>query len=178
MQKWTFMQKCPLLLSDAFTKQLQCKSVPSCKSFTLCKSVPSCKSDSHPLFTDSKNWFILQVQKYFLIFSQSKSEATIGSLWKAQTKTAKKDYFTKHLSTCRFFEICTSNFNELFLVTFRKLCLYKIEKIKKLINFIKQTNKKYFLFVFLYKFLFFNILNFVLTEFFKYWKEQFPKSLR
>ena len=38
------------------------------------------------------------------------SEATIGSLWEAQTKSAKIDYFTKNLSPPRFFEISTSNF--------------------------------------------------------------------
>ena len=41
------------------------------------------------LFSDLKNLI------YFLRYDQSKSEATTGSLWEAQTKTAKKDYFTK-----------------------------------------------------------------------------------
>ena len=48
--------------------------------------------------------------KYFLRYSISKSEAITGSLWEAQTKTAKKDYFTKILSPPRFFELDTSNF--------------------------------------------------------------------
>ena len=47
-------------------------------------------------------------------YSRSKSEATIGSLWEAQTKTAKIDYFTKNLSSTTFFEITTSNFQEMF----------------------------------------------------------------
>ena len=48
--------------------------------------------------------------KYILRYSRSKLETTIGSLWEAQTKTAKIDYFTKNLSPPRFFEINTSNF--------------------------------------------------------------------
>ena len=36
------------------------------------------------LFTDFKN------SKYFLRYDRLKSEATTGSLWEAQTKTAKK----------------------------------------------------------------------------------------
>ena len=47
-------------------------------------------------------------------------EATIGSLWEVQTKTAKKDYFTKILSPPRFFEINTSNFKKTFLDIFKK----------------------------------------------------------
>ena len=60
------------------------------------------------LFTDFKN------SKYFLRYSRSKWEATIGSLWEAQTKTAKIGYFTKNLSSPMFFEITTSNFQEIF----------------------------------------------------------------
>ena len=56
------------------------------------------------LFTDFEN------SKKFLRFSRSKSEATTGSLWDAQTKTEKLDCFTKILSTPRFFEINISNF--------------------------------------------------------------------
>ena len=48
------------------------------------------------LFTDFKN------SKLFLIYSWSKSEATVGFLWEAQTKTAKIDYFTKNLSPPTF----------------------------------------------------------------------------
>ena len=55
-------------------------------------------------FTDFK------ISKQFLSYSRSKSEATIGSLWEAQTKTAKIDYFTKNLSSPTFFEITTSKF--------------------------------------------------------------------
>ena len=43
-------------------------------------------------------------------------------LWEAQTKTAKKDYFTKIISPPRFFEINTSNFQEMFLDIFKKIC--------------------------------------------------------
>ena len=60
------------------------------------------------LFTDFRN------SKY----DQSKSEATTGSLWEAQTKTVKKDCFTRILSSPRFFEINTSNFLEIFLDIF------------------------------------------------------------
>ena len=55
-------------------------------------------------FTDFRN------SKQFLRYDRSKLEATTGTLWEAQTKTAKKDYFTKILSSPRFFEINTSNF--------------------------------------------------------------------
>ena len=44
--------------------------------------------------------------------------STIGSLWEAQTKTAKISYFTKNLSST-FFEITTSKFQEVFLNIFR-----------------------------------------------------------
>ena len=38
------------------------------------------------------------------------SEAAIDFLWETQTKTGKKDYFTKNLSFPTFFDITTSNF--------------------------------------------------------------------
>ena len=60
------------------------------------------------LFTD------LKIQSFFLRYSRSKSETTTGSLWEAQTKTAKKDYFTKNLSSPMFFEINISNLKEVF----------------------------------------------------------------
>ena len=66
-------------------------------------------------FKDLKN------SKYFFRYSRSKLEATIGSLWEAQIKSAKIDYFTKNLSST-FFEITTSNFQEMFLDIFRKFC--------------------------------------------------------
>ena len=56
-------------------------------------------------------------------------EATIGSLWEAQTKTAKKNYFTKILSPPRFFEINTSNFQEMFLDIFKKSVGREFKKI-------------------------------------------------
>ena len=68
------------------------------------------------LFTDFRN------SKKFLRYDRSKSEATTGSLWEAQTKTAKKDYFTKMLYPPRFLEINTSNFYEMFLNIFKKFC--------------------------------------------------------
>ena len=60
------------------------------------------------LFTD------FQISKKVLKYSRSKLEAKIGSLWEAQTKTAKIDYYTKNLSPPLFFEINTSNFQEMF----------------------------------------------------------------
>ena len=48
------------------------------------------------LLTDFK------ISKQFLRYSTSKSEATTGTLLKAQTKTTKKDYFTKSLSSPTF----------------------------------------------------------------------------
>ena len=54
-----------------------------------------------------------------------------STLWEAQTKTAKKDYFTKILSSPRFFEINTSNFQEMFLDIFRKFCRKRFKKFLK-----------------------------------------------
>ena len=68
------------------------------------------------LFTDFFNKF------FFLRYSRSKSEITIGSLWEAQSKTTKIDNFTKNLSPPRFFEIDTSNFQEMLLDIFKKFC--------------------------------------------------------
>ena len=66
------------------------------------------------LFTDFKK------SKKNLRYDRSKLEATTGTLWEEQTKTAKKDYFTKILSSPRFFKINTSNFQEMFLDIFKK----------------------------------------------------------
>ena len=74
------------------------------------------------LFTDFRN------SKKNLRYDWSKSEATTGSLWEAKTKTVKKDYFTKILSPPRFFEINTSNFQEMFLDIFKKFCQRGIKK--------------------------------------------------
>ena len=75
------------------------------------------------LFTELKDAFTdLKNSNKFLMYSWSKSEKTTGFLWEAQTKTAKKDYFTKILSPPRFFEINTSNFQEMFLKIFKKFC--------------------------------------------------------
>ena len=70
-------------------------------------------------------------------YDRSKSEATTGTLWEAQTKTAKKDYFTKILSPPRFFEINTSNFQEMILDILRKF--YRKNFFKNLKN-----NQKYY----------------------------------
>ena len=69
------------------------------------------------LFVDFKN------SKIFSRYSRSKSQSTTGSLWEAETKIVKKDYFTKNLSPLTFFKINTSNFQEMFLNIFRKFCL-------------------------------------------------------
>ena len=82
------------------------------------------------LFTNFKN------SKQFLRLSRSKSEATTGSLWEAQTKTAKKDYFNKILSFPRFFEINTLNFQEMFLDIFKKFCWKEFLKIQQRKNYI------------------------------------------
>ena len=74
------------------------------------------------LFTDFKN------SKLLLRYSRSKFDATTGSLWEAQTKTAKIDYFTKNLSPPRFFQINTSNFQEMFLDIFKKFCLKELKR--------------------------------------------------
>ena len=77
-------------------------------------------------------------------------EATIGSLWEAQTKTA-KDYFIKNLSSM-FFKTTTSNFQE---------------NLKKLQNnsFILKIYKKE-VFYFCHKIFVFLFFNFVQAEFF------------
>ena len=78
------------------------------------------------LFTDFKK------SKYFLRYSQSKLETTIGSLWEAQTNETKKDYFTKSISLPTIFEINTSNFQEMILSIFKKLCYKKFFKCIKI----------------------------------------------
>ena len=64
-------------------------------------------------------------------YDRSKSEATKGSLWEAQTKTVKKDYFIKILSPPRFFEIFTSNFQEMLFDIFKKFHQKFFLKIEK-----------------------------------------------
>ena len=59
-------------------------------------------------------------------YSSSKSETTIDSLREAQTKAAKKVYFTKNQSSPTFLKITTSNFQEMILAMFRKFCHNKI----------------------------------------------------
>ena len=78
-------------------------------------------------------------------YDRSKSEATTGTLWEAQTKTAKKDYFTKNLSSPRFFEINTSNFQKMFLDIFKKFFrkkkYLKKNKQKKTVFFCLKKKK-------------------------------------
>ena len=78
-------------------------------------------------------------------YDWSKSEATTGTLWEAQTKTAKKDYFTKNLFPTTFFEINTSNFQEMLLDIFKKFCRKKLKKKQK-----KFITKKTFFFVYFF----------------------------
>ena len=76
------------------------------------------------LFTDLKS------SKQFLRNSKSKSEATIGSLLEALTKTAKKDYFNKNLSSKFFFNALSRTYLESLVAN----------KLKK--NKILNLNKK------------------------------------
>ena len=89
------------------------------------------------LFTD------LKISKQFLRYSRSKSEPTIGSLWEAQTKTAKIDYFTKNLSSPTFFEITTLNFKETFLAIFKEFCSKEFLKNRKIKIYSKLKVEKY-----------------------------------
>ena len=66
------------------------------------------------------------------------SEATIDSFWKAQTKTAKLNYFTKNLSSPTFFETTTSKFQEVFLDIFRNFCRIEFSKNSKTFFFNKK----------------------------------------
>ena len=70
-------------------------------------------------------------------YKRSKSEATIGSLWKAQTKNAKIDHFTKNLSSPSFFKQLSSNFHKKSIIELKK----KIE-CRKFFNFEKKIIKK------------------------------------
>ena len=76
------------------------------------------------LFTDFKS------SKQLFRYSRSKSEATTGSLWEAQTKTAKIDYFTKNLSPPTFLEKNNSNFQDMFLDILKKNSVGRNLKIK------------------------------------------------
>ena len=65
------------------------------------------------------------------------------------TKTATLDYFNKNLSSPRFFEINTSNFQEMFLDIFKKFCQKELKKIiikinKKNVFFMFFCKKNYF----------------------------------
>ena len=70
-------------------------------------------------------------------------EATIDSLWEAQTKTTKKDYLTKNLFSPTFYDINTSKFQDMFLDMFKKSVGRNFLKIK---NKILQKNNFYFYF--------------------------------
>ena len=80
-------------------------------------------------------------------YDRSKSEATTGTLWEAQTKTAKKDYFTKILPYPRFFEINTSSFQEMFCDIFKNFCQKELKQ--KIDNYNKKSKKKLFCLFFL-----------------------------
>ena len=56
------------------------------------------------------------------------------------TKTPKIDYFTKNLSSPTFFEINTSNFQEMFNDIFKKFC--RKEFLKTLKKIITKKQKK------------------------------------
>ena len=51
-------------------------------------------------------------------YERSKLVTSIGSLWKAQTKNAKIDHFTKNLSPPSFFNQSSSNFHKKCIVKF------------------------------------------------------------
>ena len=78
-------------------------------------------------------------------YDRSKSEATTCSLWEAQTKTAKKDYFTKNLSSPTFLKINTLNFQEMFRDIFKKYCRKEFQKKNEKENYKKKKQKKQFL---------------------------------
>ena len=96
------------------------------------------------LFTDFKN------SKQFLKYSRSELETKTGSLWEAQIKTAKVDYFTKNLSPPMFFEINTLNFQEIFHDIFKKNCRKEFKKSKPKKNYYKKTKKTVFFVYFFY----------------------------
>ena len=64
-------------------------------------------------------------------YSKSKSEAKIGALWEAQTKTAQIDCFTKNQYPPMFFEINTSNFQGMFLNILKSFVRMNLKKINK-----------------------------------------------
>ena len=78
------------------------------------------------VFTDFNN------KKQFLRYIRSKWEATIGSFWEGQTKIAKKDYFTKNLYSLTFFEINTSNFQDMLFKVLQNFVRKNVLKIKKI----------------------------------------------
>ena len=51
------------------------------------------------------------ILKWFLTYQGSKSETSIGSLWKAQTKKALKDYFIENISLLTVLKQYSSNFH-------------------------------------------------------------------
>ena len=72
-------------------------------------------------------------------------ETTTGTLWEAQTNSAKIDYFTKNLSLPRFFEINNSNFQEMIYLENSIVRNFKKNKNKILIKKDKLKNSFFFL---------------------------------
>ena len=89
-------------------------------------------------------------------------ETTTGTLWEAQTNSAKIDYFTKNLSLPRFFEINNSNFQEMIYLENSIVRNFKKNKNKILIKKDKLKNS-----------FFFNFFKLLQTKFSKYIKEYF-----
>merc|ERR1712096_96829 len=79
-------------------------------------------SSYQTLFTAQKN------SKQFSRYKRSKPESTIGSQWEAQTKTAIPDYLTKNPSPPTFLKQFTSNLQEMFPATIRKICRKQFKK--------------------------------------------------
>ena len=113
---------------------------------------------------------IFKSSKYFLRYSRSKSETTIGSLWEEQTKTGKNWKSLKiYLPLC-FLRKLPQTFRICSLQYLKKFCWNTIFYFKNLKKKKIMTKKKSF-FCFFY-FLFFQLFR---TEFFKYCKEHLLK---
>ena len=79
----------------------------------------------------------LKISKLLLRYSKSRSETTTGFLWEPQTKTDKKDCFTKNLSPPTFLRRIPQTFKKLSLIylknsikVFTASLLLNLEKIK------------------------------------------------
>ena len=65
------------------------------------------------IFNDQKK------SKYFSKYKGSKLESSMGSLWKPQTKKAKKDYFIENISPPTVFKQSYSNFTIYSVLNFK-----------------------------------------------------------